>query len=370
MTQPITLSRPDLDEYDRLAVMEVLAGPVLSRGEALEAFEAAFVEITGQSHAVGVSSGTAALHLALGLAGVTTDSEVITTGYSVPASINPIFQCGATPVLVDIHSQTRALDPVNVENAITARTRAILAVHPQASMADMPALREIADRHGVGLIEDACEALGSAENVPAGAGGDMAAFGFYPNKQITTGEGGMLVTSDARMAARARRLRNHGRHMDGRWLDQDEIGFNYRLSEIAAALGHSQMQRLNTLLTRRQRLAARYDQALGGNDQIELPPRSSVCGWFCYVVLVPEVRRDQLSEQLARAEIQSGRYFAPLHQQPAIVARLGPQSLPNTERIARRSLALPLHGAMSISDVDRVCAILTRTLSQDPHLLP
>lgn len=361
----IPLARPRVSTEDMAAVAETLASDQLSLGPRMRAFEEDFAQRIGQP-CLSVSSGTAALHLGLLASDVGPGDEIITTAYSVPASVNPIFATGARPIFVDIDQHTRAIDPERVEQAINAKTRGVLAVHPQAAMANLDALLPLCQKHGIDLFEDACEALGARnQGRMAGISGAWGAFGFYPNKQITTGEGGIFTSASEALLTRVERLRNHGRTMDGSWLDQQEIGFNYRLPDMAAALGRSQLARLDTIVARRRAIAVHYDELLSSVAAISLPPRADHPTWFCYVIELRGVsaeQRDRVMEKMAEAGIQCGRYFAPLHRQPAIQSRLGTIHLPHTEEVSTRSLALPFYEGMRDEDCETVVSRLKNLL--------
>jgi len=266
MTTPhIPLSAPDITAPEIEAVAATLRSPHLSLGPRLPEFEATFTALTGVPHAIAVSSGTAALHLAMLALNITAGDEVIVPSFTFIAAANAIRYVGATPIFVDIDPLTLNLSPTAVEAAITPRTRAIIAVHTFGIPANMPALVALAQRHNLFLIEDACEAIGAILNTnPIGAFADIAVFAFYPNKQITTGEGGMIVTRDPDLAARMRSLRNQGRSTSGHWLQHTELGYNYRLSDIACTLGIGQMQRLPEILARREN----RDGAAGGSQSL------------------------------------------------------------------------------------------------------
>ncbi|GJM11102.1 MAG: polysaccharide biosynthesis protein [Lysobacteraceae bacterium] len=370
MTKTIPLSRPDITQLERNYVLDALASDTLSRGPMLQRFEQAFAQQVGRT-ATGVNSGTAALHLALRLSGVAAGDEVVVPPFTVAATINTVWQTGATPVFVDIDESTMALDPQAFERAISPRTKAVIPVHPFGSLADMNAITERAKHQQIIVIEDACEALGSATaKGAAGALGDFAAFGFYPNKQITTGEGGMLIGSTDALH-RAQRLRNHGRTMDGNWLDQLEPGYNYRLPELSAAMGLAQLERLDQIMACRQRVANRYHDHLGSLDSLTLPkppPYQTTTSWFAYVVRVAggRDRRDKLAQLMSDQGIQCGRYFAPMHRQPAWRENVAEGQLPIADRVADSVLALPFYNQLEDSAIDRVCQVLADTLQRVP----
>jgi perosamine synthetase len=369
MNMRIPLSAPDITQAEIDAVTAVLRTPHLCFGPELTAFEAALAGYHSVGHAVAVSSGTAGLHLALIALGVSEGHEVIVPSFAFVAVANTVRQVRAVPVFAEIDRRTLNLDPALVERAITPRTRAILVVHTFGVPAQMDALRAIARSHGIALIEDACEAIGAEFNGRrVGSFGDMAVLGFYPNKQITTGEGGAVLCRDANHAARLRRLRNQGR-TGGDWLDHAEPGFNYRLSDLACALGRVQLGRIDEILALRAQAAERYDALLNEIPNLELPAleiENRKLSWFVYVVRLPErVNRDQVQAAMAREGIATGRYFAPLHQQPASRAETSAPSsrLEVTEKLAPRMLALPFFNRITSREQEEVANALRSAIS-------
>jgi perosamine synthetase len=368
MTARIPLSAPDVTEEEIAAVTAVLRTPHLSLGPELAAFERELAAYHGVEHAVAVSSGTAGLHLALVTLGMDEGDEVIVPSFAFVAVANTVLQVRATPVFAEIDPGTLNLDPAAVERAITARTRALIVVHTFGVPAQMDAFEELARRHNLVLIEDACEAIGSSfDGRRAGSFGDLAVLGFYPNKQMTTGEGGAVLAHDASHAARLCRLRNQGRDADADWLDHAEPGFNYRLSELACALGRVQLRRIDAMLAARRQAAQRYDVLLDGIPGLELPPLAlprREISWFVYVVRLPEgVDREAVRAALARQGIATGRYFAPIHRQPAWRGRCENLSLPLTDSMARRSLALPFFNRIDASQQKEVAEALREAIS-------
>ena len=369
--QVIPLSAPDITQAEIDAVTAVLRTPHLSMGPELAAFEDALAQYHAVPHAVAVSSGTAGRHLALLTLGIGESDEVIVPSFAFVAVANAVRQVRATPVFAEIDAATLNLDPDAVERAVTPRTRAILVVHTFGIPAEMNALLGIASRHDLFVIEDACEAIGAEFGVApntrrAGSFGDLAVLGFYPNKQITTGEGGAVLARNPDCVERLRTLRNQGRSQGGKpahdWLDQAETGYNYRLSELACALGRVQLSRIEEILAQRRAAAERYDaiftqMAVPG---LELPPLTlprRTISWFVYVVRLPElVGRDRVQAALASRGIATGRYFAPIHLQPAWRARAsaGAVSLPVTESISLRTLALPFFNLIAASQQQQV----------------
>lgn len=363
----IPLSAPDVGEEEIAAVTAVLRTPHLCLGPELAAFESELAAYCGVEHAIAVSSGTAGLHLALLTLGIGVGAEVIVPSFAFVAVASAVHQVGARPAFAEIDPVTLNLDPAAVEKAITPRTRAIVAVHTFGVPAEMARLRELAQRHKLALIEDACEAIGGRfEGRRVGSLGDLAVLGFYPNKQMTTGEGGAVLAGDAAHAARLRRLSNQGRDGDLNWLDQAEPGYNYRLSELACALGRVQLQRIEEMLALRRQAAERYDMLFDGIAGLECPPLTlphREISWFVYVVRLAEgVDRDQVCEQLSARGIATGRYFAPIHSQPAWRGREAGESLTITESIARRTLALPFFNRITPIQQEEVAAALREVI--------
>ncbi|MGA8162081.1 MAG: DegT/DnrJ/EryC1/StrS family aminotransferase [Acidobacteriaceae bacterium] len=372
MTDPIPLSAPDITEAEIEAVVAVLRTPRLSLGPQMEAFEAAMAALTGVPHGIAVSSGTAGLHLALLALNIGPGDEVIIPSFTFIAVANAVRYVGAHPVFADIDPITLNLDPQSVEAALTPSTRAVIAVHTFGRPADMAALADIARRHNLVLIEDACEAIGAEVNGhPVGSFGDAAVFAFYPNKQITTGEGGMVVTPHPEAARRIAALRNHGRYESapGQFSEtHTEVGFNYRLSEIQCALGLAQLGRLDAILARRDAIARRYCDLLAGTPDLMLPatdiPGQSLT-WFVFVVRLADrftsAHRDRLRAIINSAGIGTGRYFAPIHLQPAYAAWRSTH-LPITEAVSDRTLALPFFNRLSDKQMQRVASELQTAL--------
>jgi perosamine synthetase len=360
----IPLSGPDITEAEIDAVAAVMRSGRLSLGPKLEEFEVALANYVGARYAVAVSSGTAGLHLMVKALGIGEGDEVIMPSFTFIAVANAVRYERAAPVFADIDAATLNLDPAAVEAAITPRTRAILAVHTFGVPAEMEKLTAIAGKRGLILFEDACEALGAEwRGKKAGAFGQAGVFGFYPNKQITTGEGGAVVTNNETAAARLRSLRNQGRTPAGEWFEHAEIGYNYRLSELHAAMGIEQLRRIDAILVRRREAARWYNERLRAFPQILLPLPDLADGrisWFVYVIQLAKefsrAQRDAVVEAMRKRGIACGRYFAPLHlQRPYQVAGC---SLPVTESVAERTIALPFFNALSEDQIDQVCSAL------------
>jgi perosamine synthetase len=368
--ETIPLARPVLGEAEERAVIEVLRSGQLSLGPRLAEFERLFAAQVGAPHACAVSSGTAGLHLALRAVGVGEGDEVVTSPFSFVASANAaLYEC-ARPVFADIDPVTLNLDPAAAAAAVTERTRALLPVHIFGYPADMPAFETLADRHDLAIVEDACEALGAvhADGVPVGGRGHPAVFGFYANKQLTTGEGGMVTLADSALKERIDSERNQGRAPDMGWLDHDRLGFNYRLSDIACALGIAQLGRLEAMLADRARVASVYREALAGIEGLELPCENRVGdkrGWFVFVVQLPRgVDRDATIRSLAAAGVQSKPYLPAIHLMSFYRERFGHREgeFPVCEDVAARSLALPFHPQLSEGQIARVARRLHAAL--------
>jgi perosamine synthetase len=363
----IPLARPVLGEAEERAVVDVLRSGQLSLGPRLADFETRFADRVGAPYASAVSSGTAGLHLALRAVGVGEGDEVITSPFSFVASANAVLYERARPVFADIDPVTLNLDPAAAEAAITERTKAILPVHIFGYPADMLAFEQIAERHGLAIVEDACEALGArhADGLPVGGRGHPAVFGFYANKQLTTGEGGMVTLADPGLKAGIDSERNQGRAQDMGWLDHDRLGFNYRLSDIACAIGLAQLDRLDEMLAARSRVAGLYREALGDIEGLELPcpdGGGDERGWFVFVVQLPRgVDRDATVRALGAAGIQSKPYLPAIHLMSFYRERFGHREgeFAVCEDVAARSIALPFFPGMSEGQVERAAGSLT-----------
>ena len=378
MTDAIPLSLPDITDAEVRAVVDTLRSGRLSIGPRLETFERVVARRCRRTHGVGVSSGTAALHLALMAMGIGPGDEVIVPTFTFVAPANAITYVGATPVFVDCDPRTLNADVREVERAITDRTRAVIGVEVFGNPAGMAELAALCNRYELPLIEDACEGLGGGHGPDVVGGyGRVAVFGFYPNKQITTGEGGMIVTDDDRLADLCRSLRNQGRPAPGAhdepaapglgsWLNHERIGWNYRLDELSAALGVAQMSRLDEMLEARQRVAERYTNRLLGHSDLITPTiePDTRMSWFVYVVRLSDRftadDRQMIIDGLRRHDIGAADYFPPVHLLPPYRAGYGhgPGDFPAAESVAERTLALPFHTQMTARDIDLVCQTL------------
>ena len=388
--QQIPMSSPDLTDAERQAVARVLETPNLSMGSQITAFEESIKAFTGSQHAIGVSSGTAGLHLCVRAAGIQAGDLVITTPFSFVASSNVLLYEGAVPIYVDVEPRTGNIDPhlifaaaqdimQRARNAqawlppkgasVKAKLKATLPVDVFGQPADLDPILKTARKFKLKVIEDSCEALGAIyQGRSAGTLGDYGVFAFYPNKQITTGEGGMIITDDLDAANLMRALRNQGRAPGDTWLQHTALGYNYRLDEMSAALGVTQMQRLDELLSKRDQVADWYNQRICEIPGIEAPTvarYTTRVSWFVYVVrLAQGLNRDLIAKKLGDLGVPARPYFLPIHLQPYMMERFGYKEgiFPVTEDLGRRGLALPFSGVMEEGLVERVCQALRRVI--------
>ena len=367
----IPLARPDLTEWEVEAVVNVLRSPYLSLGPKLVEFETKLAEYTGVKYAVVVNSGTSALHLIIKALKIGDGDEVITTPFSFIASANCILFERGTPVFVDIDPLTWNIDTDLIETKITEKTKTILAVDVFGHPAEWDQLRKIAKKYSLRLIEDAAEALGAEyKGKRLGSLADGTIFGFYPNKQITTGEGGAVLTTDEEMAQLCRSLRNQGRSNGGDWLEHERLGYNYRLSDISCALGIVQLERVDELLSKRERVAQLYNERLKEMEEIAIPYISPdvTKSWFVYVIKLHDgfthEDRDKILNYLRKTGIECSNYFGPIHLQPFYRKMFGYQEgeFPVTEHIAARTIALPFYGNLTEKEVDYVCDNFRRSV--------
>jgi len=393
----IPMSSPDIDKTDIEAVLAVLRTPYLSIGPQVKAFEHAMAEYIGISHAIAVSSGTAGLHLAVIAAGVGEGDLVLTTPFSFVASANCVLYERALPIFVDIDPHTLNVDPALMAAAaddlaqggapakkwlpptlrespianLQPQVKAVLPVDAFGQPADYDAIGDVARRHGLAVIEDSCEAIGAEyKGRQAGTLGDAAVFAFYPNKQMTVGEGGVIVTERDEWDALFRSLRNQGRDVFDAWLNHSRLGYNYRLDEMSAALGLAQVGRIEELLAKRERVAGMYDERLRKVDGVSVPyvaPTTTRTSWFVYVVrLAPEVDRKRVMAALEERGVPSRPYFTPIHLQPFYVQRFGYRrgDFPVTEAAGDTCLALPFSSVMTEAQVDHVCRALKEAVAR------
>jgi len=369
----IYLSRPDISEKEIKAVCEVLRSPNLSLGPKLGAFERAFADYIGTRRAVAVNSGTSGLFLCMLALGIGPGDEVITTPFTFIASATTIMMAGARPVFVDIDPATLNMDPAGIESKITDKTRAILPVEVFGSPAGFDEICRVASQHDLVVIEDSCEALGSALNGrKAGTFGRMSVFAFYPNKQITTGEGGIIMTDDDELADTCVSLRNQGR-AGGGWLAHQRLGYNFRLSDVNCALGLVQLSRLEEFKAKRKEVAALYRRMLIDEERIILPDEPEGCdiSWFVFVVRLAAdctlEQRNRVLDGMRARQIQVSNYFPPVHLQPFMVEQFGyrPGEFPITEAVSRSTIALPFHNNLSEEKIARVCSALREVLDEE-----
>src|SRR5271156_5995 len=366
----IPLSAPDVTERDIEAVTDVLRTSSLSSGPKVREFERAIARYVNAADAIAVNSGTSGLHLCIRALGISEGDEVLVPSFTFIAVANAVRYEKAIPVFVDIDPQTLNLDAGLLERAITTRTRAIIVVHTFGCPADLSRILQIARRHGLFVIEDACEAIGAEyEGQKVGALGDVGVFAFYPNKQITTGEAGAVVTNNSEIALKVRKLRNQGRDDSEQWFQHSELGYNYRISDINCALGIEQLKRIDAILDRREAIAREYDRRLNSHLDLVLPPMALLLrkiSWFVYVVRlgdqINDNRRDGIVSEMKTRGIAVGRYFAPIHLQP-IYRSHQKLALPITEFLASRTLALPFFNRIQNEQIAEVCGALVELLA-------
>ena len=369
----IPLSSQDITDKEKNAVLEVLNSSKLALGPRLEEFEKKFADFASVKYAVAVNSGTSGLHLIIRALGIKAGDEVITTPFSFIASANCILYEGATPVFVDIDKDTFNIDVSKIEAKITSKTKAILAVDVFSHPADWGTLQALAKKHNLFLIEDSAESLGSEyKGKKCGSFGDAAIFAFYPNKQITTGEGGVILTNNKEIADFCKSASNQGRKVeDGKWLEHVMLGYNYRLDEMSCALGVVQLSRISEILAKRKKVAEYYNAKLKSVEGLEIPyaDKDSTLSWFVYVVKLAEKfagdKRNEIIKELGKRGVQCSNYFAPIHLQPFYKEEFGYKEgdFPVTENIGQRTLALPFFNNLTEKDIDFVVENVKEVLS-------
>lgn len=364
----VPLASPDLDETDIQAVVDVLRSGRLALGPYMEEFEQVVAAYVGVKYGIAVNSGTSALHLIMRSLEIGPGDEVLVPSFTFASSVNVILYERATPIFVDIDPETYNLDPDDLERKVTSRSKAIMAVDVFGHPVEWDSILRIAEKYGLHVIDDSCEAIGAEyKSRKIGQFGDAAAFAFYPNKQITTGEGGLIVTDNQEIARLCRSMRNQGRGEMGAWLNHERLGYNYRMDEMSAALGVSQFRRLETFLAKREQVAGWYNERLTGLDWVYPPTvRSHVRkSWFVYVVTLAEgMDREPVMKSLETQGIPCRGYFSPVHLQPYIREHFGTREgeLPITESVARRTIALPFHNNLQPEEVDCVVDALQKAV--------
>ncbi len=381
----IPMSSPDLDDADRQAVIDVINTPILSLGPRVVEFEKAFCAYTGAKYAVAVNSGTAGLHLCVRAAGIGAGDMVITTPFSFVASTNALLFENAVPIFVDVDPRTGNIDPQQVAQAAqdlsnggktaekwlprsgrpSGKLKALLPVDVFGQPAALEDILATARQYGLTVIEDSCEALGAEHKAKkAGTYGDFGIFAFYPNKQMTTGEGGLIISDDEAAVNLMRALRNQGRAPGDTWLSHTYLGYNYRLDEMSAAMGITQVKRLDAMLAKREQVAGWYAERLSEIPGLEIPivvPDTTRMSWFVYVIrLAQAIDRTDLARRLEARGVPIRPYFLPIHLQPYMVERFGYREgdFPVTEDLGRRGVAVPFSGVMSEAQVEYVCEAL------------
>jgi len=370
----IPLSNPDITHKEVEIINQVLSTPFLSIGPKVKEFEKKIADYVGTKYAIAVNSGTSGLHLCIRSLDIKDDDEVITSPFSFIASANCILFERAKPVFVDIDKDTLCIDPTKIEEKITKKTKAILAVDIFGHPAQWDELEKIAKKHKLYLIEDSAEAFGSEyKGKKCGTFGNAAVFAFYPNKQITTGEGGVVVTNDEKIAKLCRSMRNQGRDEGDAWLSHSRLGYNYRMTEISAALGIVQTERVDEILKKRQEIADLYNMRLSKIDGIKIPYISSdvKMSWFVYVIRLDDKRfsrknRDEAMEELKKRGINCGNYFPPIHLEPFYVEMFGYKegSFPLTERVSELTIAIPFYNNLAEKEIEYICNNLQDILNK------
>ncbi len=366
----INLSRPDITEKEIQAVTEVLKSPNLALGPKMVEFEEKTAEYIGVKYAVSVNSGTSALFLCMKALEISKDDEVITTPFTFIASTNCILMVDAKPVFVDIDPDNLNIDPEKIEEKITERTKAILPVAVFGNPAGMDRVCEIAKKHNLHVVEDSCEALGSELNgKKAGSFGTVGAFAYYPNKQTTTGEGGMIMTDDEKIADMCISLRNQGRGKEAGWLAHERLGYNFRMSDINAALGIAQLERIEEIIQKRERVATWYQEMLADDDRIVVPKAEANCkiSWFVFVVRLKEsyiAKRNDILKAMLAEGIQVSNYFPPVTLQPFIAKKFGYKDgdFAIADKVCKSTIALPFYNNLSKDEVSLVCETLKKCL--------
>lgn len=368
----IPLSSPDITKKEISAVCQVLSTPTLSLGPYLEKIEKKVADFVGVKYAVGVSSGTAGLHLSVKAVGIKEGDEVITTPFSFIASSNCILYERAKPIFVDIDEETLNIDISKIEEKITKKTKAILCVHTFGLPDYMDKIMNLVKKYNLKVIEDACEAIGAEfKGKKVGSFGDVGVFAFYPNKQITTGEGGMIATNNKNIYLLGRSLRNQGREENNKWLHHKRLGYNYRLSEIQSAIGYIQMKRIKEILTKRERVANYYNERLKDIKGVKIPYSQPELkrSWFVYVIILDESftkkDREKIVEELKKKNIHCSSYFPPIHLQPFYKELFGYKrgDFLIAEKISNLTIALPFYNNLSEHQIDYICKKLSSIIN-------
>jgi len=368
----LPLSSPDISQKEIDTINQVLSTPFLSIGPKIKEFERKVANFVETKYAVAVNSGTSGLHLCIRGLDIKDEDEVITSPFSFIASANCILFERAKPVFVDIDEKSLCIDPVKIEEKITPKTKAILPIHVFGHACEMEKIMEIAKKHNLAVIEDACEAIGTEyKKRKVGSFGSAGVFAFYPNKQITTAEGGMITTNDEKLAKLCQSMRNQGRDEGDSWLSHSRLGYNYRMSELSAALGTTQMDRIDEILKRRQKIAEIYNKNLKGINKIKIPYIDSnvKMSWFVYVIQVDDrlfsrEDRDRIIKELRGRGINCRDYFPPIHLEPFYVDLFGYKSgdFPITERVSNSTIALPFYNNLPEKEIEYICDNLKKIL--------
>lgn len=364
----IPIAKPYIDTEDIKGVVEVLKSGWLSLGPKYKEFEESFAKYLGVKYACAVSSGTTALHLGVKALGLKTGDEVITSPFSFVSSSNCLLYEGVKPVFSDIEETTFNIDPSLIEKAITKKTKAILPVHIFGQSADMDSIMQIARKYNLKILEDSCESLGAMyKGKMVGTIGDIGTFAFYPNKQMTTGEGGMVITNSQEIYDLCDSMRNQGRSKNGDWLVHERLGYNYRMDEMSASLGITQLEKIDWMIEEKRKIAAWYDRALGGIDGVETPVvrEDRTHSWFVYVIRIKNGKRNRLMNELTRMGIQTKPYLPVIHLQPFMRQRFNfkRDNYPVAEKISEETLALPFYIGLKLEDIEYIASKMKEILN-------
>lgn len=363
----IQIAKPDIDKEDINGVVDVLKSGWLSFGPKYKEFEDNLAKYVGVKYACAVSNGTAALHLGVKALGLKVGDEVITSPFSFVASSNCLLYENVKPVFVDIEEETFNMDPLLIEKAITRKTKAILPIHIFGQSAEMDEIMKIAKKYKLKVLEDACESLGATyKGKMVGTTGDIGTYAFYPNKQMTTGEGGMVVTNSKKIYELCSSMRNQGRSKSNAWLVHERLGYNYRMDEMSASLGITQLKRIDSMIREKRKIITWYNQALKNINDVEIPRigPSRTHSWFVYVIRVKKGKRDELMDELEKAGIQTKPYLPVIHLQPFMkkMFNFKKGNFPVAEKVANETLALPLYIGLKSKDVEYIARNIKRII--------
>lgn len=364
----IQIAKPYIDEDDIHGVIKVLKSGQLSLGPKYQEFEQNLAKFVGVKYACAVSNGTTALHLGVKALGLQKGDEVITSPFSFISSSNVLLYEGIKPVFVDIEETTFNINPAMIEQAISSKTKAILPVHIFGQSAEMDEIIKIAKKHKLQILEDSCESLGATyKGKMVGTTGDIGTYAFYPNKQITTGEGGMIVTNSKKIYDLCDSMRNQGRGKEGDWLEHERLGYNYRMDEMSASLGVTQLKKIEWMLKQKAEIVSWYNEALKNISDIEIPQvgPNRAHSWFVYVIRIKNSKRNKVMIELKKAGIQTKPYLPVIHLQPFMrkMFNFKEGDFPKAEEISKETLALPLYIGLKPKDVEYIAGKISKLVA-------